>query len=81
MKLFAICTSGYVENTNKYWGNRYANFVALAKEMRVSGEFPALSLVNYAYIYMHVKKGKFERNCGAASMGDTTRQLGLELIM
>ena len=73
MKLFAICTSGYVENTKKYWGNRYANFVALAKEMRVSGEFPALYLENYAYIYMHVKKGKFERNCGAASMGDTTR--------
>ena len=73
MKLFAICTSGYVENTNKYWGNRYANFVALAKEMRVSGELPALYLENYAYIYMHVKKGKFERNCGAASMGDTTR--------
>ena len=73
MKLFAICTSEYVELTNKNWGNRYANFVALAKEMRVSGEFPALSLVNYAYIYMHVKKGKFERNCGAASMGDTTR--------
>ena len=73
MKLFAICTSEYVEHTNKNWENRYANFVALAKEMRVSGEFPALSLVNYAYIYMHVKKGKFERNCGAASMGDTTR--------
>ena len=73
MKLFAICTSEYVEHTNKNWGNRYANFVALAKEMRVSGEFPALSLVNYAYIYMHVKKGKFERNCGAASMTDTTR--------
>ena len=73
MKPFAICTSEYVEHTNKNWGNRYANFVALAKEMRVSGEFPALSLVNYAYIYMHVKKGKFERNCGAASMGDTTR--------
>ena len=73
MKLFAICTSGYVENTNKYWGNRYANFVALAKEMRVSGEFPALYLENYAYIYMHVKKGKFERNCGAASMRVTTR--------
>ena len=73
MKLFAICTSEYVEHTNKNWGNIYANFVALAKEMRVSGEFPALSLVNYAYIYMHVKKGKFERNCGTASMGDTTR--------
>ena len=73
MKLFAICTSEYVEHTNKNWGNRYANFVALAKEMRVSGEFPALYLENYAYIYMHVKKGKFERNCGAASMGDTTR--------
>ena len=73
MKLFAICTSEYVEHTNKNWGNRYANFVALAKEMRVSGEFPALSLVNYAYIYMPVKKGKFERNCSAASMGDTTR--------
>ena len=73
MKLFAICTSEYVEHTNKNWGNRYANFVALAKEMRVSGEFPALYLENYAYIYMHVKKGKFERNCGAASKGDTIR--------
>ena len=56
MKLFAICTSGYAEHTNKHWGNRYANFVALAKEMRVSGEFSALSLVNYAYIYIYARE-------------------------